>query len=58
MLISKKLRIVFLKYQEESMNSNCVLFLKQTLELYKDNVYKTELIITILRTEITFAINY
>ena len=31
MLISKKLKIVFLKYQEVSTNSNCDLFLKQQL---------------------------
>ena len=56
MLISKKLKTEFLKFQEESTNLNCVSVSKaEALEIYKDNVYKTELITNLEDGTITFC---
>jgi hypothetical protein len=41
-LTLRKLRIAFLRFQEENMNLNYVLSKADALELYKDNVYKTD----------------
>jgi threonyl-tRNA synthetase len=55
-LTLRKLRIAFLRFQEENMNLNYVLCSKaDALELYKDNVYKTEMITNLEDGTITFC---
>jgi threonyl-tRNA synthetase len=44
-----------LRFQEENMNLNYVLSKADALELYKDNVYKTEMITNLEDGTITFC---
>jgi threonyl-tRNA synthetase len=45
-----------LRFQEENTNLNCPVSKADALELYKDNVYKTEMITNLEDGTITFAI--
>jgi threonyl-tRNA synthetase len=54
-LTLRKLKIAFLRFQEENMNLNRPVSKADALELYKDNVYKTEMITNLEDGTITFC---